>query len=423
VSRPWAFVNFLAGLVVLWVIGAAGWASRVIFALVGLALGAYALLPLVVHRRFRHQTEGGARNLDPNSPDIPEAVRAHWNRAAPRLTLAGFTRLGCVHEPGSSLNPERYVMVWFHHTTHVGAGVVVLVAGAPGTRRTESWTTMITRLVDGRQAETMNAADPANFAELAPGPLTQVPQLGDARQLYAVHSAVLSRWLGAGPDAPRETVQRGTDALVVYRTALRQWYERLAGAGWMRVESDGTTFRPTWAGAARLAWLNVWPALHLRRATTRRRGESLISGLGIVSPYASQSAPTPLRPVLPWVALAAVGFIVMLYAMTASLGAVSWAVIGIAGARFFNWRRRRLTSWRELLAGGALAIAGFVATTALVALRFAPSGQVGDGILAAGATLVVLPIALFTAGTIAVWQGWMRWSEARGEEYGLQPAE
>lgn len=224
-----------------------------------LADAIYALCPLVVRSGSRFASRC---RPEPMSPDrLPEEIATEFRRRIPEFANLGFERVGCF-DCGLLVNGARsYVAYFCNPTTNEFANVSAMrTLNGPA-----SYFEFSARFSNGRSIETNNNS----VLPLLPGNsdfrVFRFTAIDEPRTLLPIHRQLMEKYApGLCPlGEPRDAeIQR-------YARMIENFGPRQARDGYMkRHESDGS-YRLTWKGAFRTAWLGLWPVTLVRRTVHR----------------------------------------------------------------------------------------------------------------------------------------------------------
>ena len=361
----------------------------------------FGVVPFMVRRQMRQPTAGAAALL-PHDVPVPEETRAAWERAGERAAMLGYQPFVRMREPLAAQNAVRWIAGW----TRPGSAqslVVGVVTASSRVARTTVATSLVTRLEDGRQAETYIAEWPVLFDVFAPGPLLWLPPGTDLAMAERAHEALVARWLAARPGRVLPA-DPGADAPAACRTMMRGLAARLVAAGYYRLDDAPGTIRATWRGTLHAAWRSVPPVRELRRRRARRESERRLAQLGVS--MAPAPGPMLVRPTLAQLAAIAAGSLLAGAGMAISVGAVSWVVLGVCAARALAGARGRPSTALEALAGGAAGLLAFplAAATAWALWQGAPETAPSAAFVIT--SIVLEPALLFIAGAALLAFGW-----------------
>lgn len=398
----WNHASLLLAAVTVSIVGA-----TIVTVLAGAALlvaliALFGVVPFIVRRQLRQPTAGSAALL-PHDVPVPEETRDAWERAGERAAQLGYRPFVRMREPLAAQNAVRWIAGWTRPDGAHSLVVGVVTAGPRRVPTTRVATSLVTRLEDGRQAETYIADWPVLFDAFAPGPLLWLPPGTDLAVAERAHEALVAHWLAARPGRVLPPLPEA-DAPAACRATMRGLAARLVAAGYYRLDDAPGTIRATWRGTLHAAWRSVPPVRELRRRRTRRESERRLAQLGVSVPPPPR--PVLARPTLAQLAAIAVGSLLAGAGMAISVGAVSWVVLGVCAARAVAGARGRPSTALEALAGGAAGLLAFplAAATAWALWQGAPETAPSAAFVIT--SIVLEPALLFIAGAALLAFGW-----------------
>ena len=380
------FMTVLAGLVI-----------------VATLVGLFGVVPFIVRRQLRQPTAGAAALL-PDGVPVPDATRIAWEGVAVRAALLGYRPFVRMREPLAAQNAVKWIAAWARPDGAHSLVASVVTPGPGRTGRATVMTALVTRLSDGRQAETYIAEWPLLFDACAPGPLLWLPAGTELAAAANAHEALVARWLAARPGRVAPSSSAPADAPAACRTMMRELAARLVAEGYYRLDDAPGTIRATWRGTLHAAWRSVPPVRELRRRRMRHDVERRLEGLGVALPRTAGK--TRARPTLLQLAAIAAGLALAGTGMAISLGAVSWVVLGVCAARVVAARRGRPATVLEALAGGATGLLAFPFAVALAWGIWQGAPEAAPSAAFFMTSLVLEPALLFTAGAALLAFGW-----------------
>ena len=400
----WNHASLLLAAVAVSVVGATFVTVLAGVALAAAAVGLFGIVPFVVRRQLRQPTAGAAALLPADAP-VPDETREAWERVGERAAALGYRPFARLREPLAAQHAVRWIATW---TRASGAGATLLAAGVVtgGGRRSGGRTlvtSLVTRLADGRQAETYVAEWPVLFESLASGPLLWLPEGTDLAAAERAHEALVAHWLAARPGVVAAH-GAAADAPAAYRSHMRRLAGALIAEGYYRLDDAPGTIRATWRGTQHAAWRSVPPVRELRRRRARRLSGRHLARLGV--PMPERPARRFVRPTLAQVAALATGLVLAGAGMAISLGAVSWVALGVCAARVVASRRGRRSSALEALAGGAAGVLAFPLAVAMLWGLWRGTPEAAPDAALFITRVVLEPAGLFTAGAALLAFGW-----------------
>ena len=397
----WNHASLLLAAVAVSIVGATFLTVLAGAALIVALIALFGVVPFIVRRQLRQPT-GGSAALLPHDVPVPEETRVAWERAGERAAMLGYRPFVRMREPLTAQNAVRWIAGWTRPGSAQSLAVGVVTASSRGGRTTVA-TSLVTRLEDGRQAETYVAEWPVLFDAFAPGPLLWLPPGTDLAVAERAHEALVARWLAARPGRVLPA-DPGADAPAACRTLMRGLASRLVAAGYYRLDDAPGTIRATWRGTLHAAWRSVPPVRELRRRRTRGESERLLAQLGVAIPPVPRR--TAARPTLAQLAAIAAGSLLAGAGMAISVGAVSWVVLGVCAARAVAGARGRPPAALEALAGGTVGLLAFplAAATAWGLWQGAPETAPSAAFVIT--SIVLEPALLFIAGAALLAFGW-----------------
>jgi len=223
----------------------------------------YLLTPFLLHNSFRLAARCWIQAMPLDR--LPKETSAEIRRRICEFANLGFELAG-IFDCGVLTNETHsYVACFCNHTTNEFGNVTAMVTS----EGTASYFEFSSRFSDGRSIETNSNGIlplmPAN-PEIR---VFRFASVEEPRTLLPLHRQLTEKYapglcaLGEPRDAE---IQR-------YVRTIEGSGPRLAVAGYMKTDETGDSFRLTWRGAVRMAWLGLWPVTFLRKTIHRHAME------------------------------------------------------------------------------------------------------------------------------------------------------
>ncbi|HTZ30826.1 MAG TPA: hypothetical protein VMH31_00110 [Methylomirabilota bacterium] len=223
------------------------------------AAAIYGLTPLVVRSAFRVAARCNLERI--TLEQLPQAISQEFRRRISEFADLGFGLVG-VFDCGVLTNDTRsYVAYFCHHGTNEFANVTAMETPIGPA----SYFEISSRFADGSSIETnTNRVLPFLLANPAIR-VFRFPSVDEPFTLLRLHRQLTEKYAPGlcALGEPRDMeIQR-------YARTMEGFGPRLAKTGHLQLTDDGAAYRLTWKGAARTAWLGLWPVTFIRKAVHR----------------------------------------------------------------------------------------------------------------------------------------------------------
>ncbi len=219
---------------------------------------------------------GGGMNANPDLLPVdpsqwPPQVAQIMSRVEHDLYGMGFSIVARFRMPNGSGNTDTLLTMLVNYKSGDKAMITAIWGNANGVWTLGTlYTEFSTRFEDGHCFDTMNSKALGSFVS---GPLdvkTQVPQIKEAAELWALHRFVMRKHNPQG----RKIVYDMKDAEPYLRRVWREGFVEQAQFGMFA--ERGTRFLPTWKGAYRMTWGLMYPMKWVREAQLKSRAKEII---------------------------------------------------------------------------------------------------------------------------------------------------
>ena len=236
----------------------------------------YLGVPLLIRQTMKIHARPGMQPVTPRF--LPDDVKDYFEEVGPKLAALGFEPVACfVAENPASPNITPHVQLWISRRNGQMASANVFIVKHSGDKPPTIKTHLefVTKLSTGPAIVTNNAADLGAFKKTPASDTLYATRLLDPAQLHRLHT-----WreikLGAGPGVERFVPAAGAE-LAWFADAYEESIVRQVGTGYLQVVAgDVTAYQPTFVGAYRMTWAQMWPMKGLRRRAEDRRADAQI---------------------------------------------------------------------------------------------------------------------------------------------------
>ena len=150
-----------------------------------------------------------------------------------------------------------------------------LLVTAAGTRR-QFAILFQTRFEDGTEVTTANNQLSVGLPSLPETTVLWLPEVHNARQLYAVHSQVRDSLGGA-----KKRLSVGQDPAAFLSEGRHRHCAHFVKTGYYYLDETRGVYRPTWKGAVLMTWRLLWPIRPFYRAWRRWPTRELLREQGL----------------------------------------------------------------------------------------------------------------------------------------------
>ena len=236
--------------------------------------------PIALRSTFRFSSRCPLTQV--GTAELPSEVAAEIAGKIPELQNLGFEFLGSYDCGELAAHTHSYLGYFCNRVSNDFASVTVMLSG----RGIYSFLEFSSTFSNGRTFETNSNG----ILPLTPGdPLRRVfrfSEIKDARALYNVHRLLIEKY---APGLWTQGEPKGHEIQRFLR-AVENYGPRHAKLGYMKLSSDGETYRATWKGAFLMTWNGLWPSSLIRKAAYKQTMRAELQSLEIHGEAALQKA-------------------------------------------------------------------------------------------------------------------------------------
>ncbi len=239
----------------------------------------YLLGPILLRLNMTQQANPEVVPFPIDHPDLPEAVRDHFDYVTEELTRVGFDVVAGLALPRQMANVKAVILMFANRTTKDAAIATAIYADKLDPPLQTAYVEIVSRFRDGIVVQTNNSHQIGSFPLKEGYTNTQFPTVQKADRLYRIHQALAERH---GSDAGKVLrLDEGFhgDAAAYLAFAIREELEGQIPTGYMYLAPGGDVFRPTWKGAFLMCWALLFPWKQLRFARRDRKERRLLGEL------------------------------------------------------------------------------------------------------------------------------------------------
>lgn len=244
----------------------------------------YAGMPIVIRFAQKMRAHPHLNELDLTT--LPPGIGDYLTRTAGALTADGFAEPTYLAMPDQVPNVSAYLIMLVNRASGDKAMVTALFAQNVATPPT-LYVEFSTRHENGQVFDTLNSQTVGSFP---PGPQTvrtQTPSVQDPHRLLQVHRFVMDRAAVAGP----KSLYAPGEAVPYLGRVLIESYEAQVKRRWLYLDRAADAYRPTWVGAYRMTWPQLWPVKSLLTGRMRREEQAVLRSFEAAA-TAAHHAPT-----------------------------------------------------------------------------------------------------------------------------------
>jgi len=239
----------------------------------------FVLGPIFIRFTMRQSAEPDVSTFDPEHPKLPPEVKSHFRAVTDTLGSEGFEVVGGLALPHQMPN-VRLVMLAFRHRPNKDAAIAPLIyAETPmGTQLQTAYVEIISRYRDKTLVQTNNSHVLGAFGPRPLTTTTQFPMVENAGRLYRLHHALDARHAGDAKVLRLDEEFRG-DPVAYLKFAMIEELEGQVEAGTMYLSESEKVYRPTWKGAFKFVWQELWPWKTIRLRKRQKKAARLLREL------------------------------------------------------------------------------------------------------------------------------------------------
>jgi len=227
-------------------------------------------LPLVI--KFSANVKADPHFVPVDPSQWPLQVAQAIGRVEHDLYSMSFSIVARYRMPNATGNTDTLLTMLVNYQSGDKAMITAIWGQANGIWRLGTlYTEFSTRFEDGHCFDTMNSKTLSSFARSPLDVKTQVPQVQDAAELFALHRFVMSSRGMSG----RKVVYDMKDAGLYLRRTWRESFEEQGKFG--RYARSGDGFSPTFKGAYLMTWGQLPPISYIRNIQMKARAQKIVS--------------------------------------------------------------------------------------------------------------------------------------------------
>lgn len=240
----------------------------------------FFLVPLLTLATHRQEAEPDVYYLDEDTK-LPAIVRLHFGKVEEQLEELGFVAGDMLCLPHQMGNVKPIIQHFVHHQDRTPAMAVTMFVDINGTWKVGSqYVEFCTDFLDGSEVDTINSNDIGVFPEPDTKIVNWLSGINDLHRLYSAHCAMVD---AHGPAESRvlkcESEFRG-DLTESIAAGMTKDLERAARDGYLRLSTEGTHYRATFAGAYKITWKVLHPIKGLYRLYKKRVALRRLAAVG-----------------------------------------------------------------------------------------------------------------------------------------------
>jgi hypothetical protein len=241
--------------------------------------------PLLFMPFFRIEAKPTLQLVVPEELLLPSVVQQHLDAVETELDRRGFVNSGTLLVPSAVPSAISVLRIYINRASRVSAmanSVFTINKTKYGVHINRvQYVEFTTRYANGEVFNTLNPKVGGLFP-IPPRTLTvRVPWITDVGQLYEIHEAITAAKGPAGPKVLRLDAAYGGDIMAFVQGCACEELEQASAAGYLKLLTSGSHYRPTIYGAYRMTWKQLSPIRQLLARLDRRRAESLFREIGI----------------------------------------------------------------------------------------------------------------------------------------------
>lgn len=227
----------------------------------------YLGTPLLI--KFGPGTNAEPDLLPVDPSQWPAEVAQTMSRVEHDLYGMGFSIVARFRMPNANNNTDTLLTMLVNYKSGDKAMITAIWGKANNIWRLGTlYTEFSTRFEDGHSFDTMNSKVVGSFIRSPKDIKTQVPQIKEAAELWALHRFVMRKHAPSG----RKIVYDMKDAEIYLRRIWRETFREQAKFG--LYSEQGSQFKTTWKGAYRMTWALMWPMKGIRNSQMQARATS-----------------------------------------------------------------------------------------------------------------------------------------------------
>lgn len=239
----------------------------------------YVLGPILLRFTLTQQAEPEVVPFPVDHPDLPEAVRDHFDNVSEEMEAVGFEQVAGLALPRQTPNVKAVILMFANRTTRDAAIATAIYADKLTPPLQTAYVEIISRHRDDIVVQTNNSKQIGAFPHRPTVTNTQLSSVQHADRLYRLHQAIAERAAGGAVKVLRLDEEFHGDAAAYLARAMREELDGQILTGYMYLTSSGTIFRPTWKGAFLMCWALLFPWKQIRVARRDRKERRLLAEL------------------------------------------------------------------------------------------------------------------------------------------------
>ncbi len=255
-----------------------GWIVLLCLAAAGYVFG----VPLLILVTFRQDAHPVLQAVDPAELSLPSEAQDYQDLVRDGLESAGFQVEGSYLMPQQMENVRAILALFVNRSTMESAMAVTIYALAgSGWKLQTQYVEFNTRYRSGREINTGNTGEISTFPTPPNTLATHISWITDPLELYRVHQAITSAGgEGSEKELRLDAKYRG-DAATYLSEAIRGELEAACADGYIRLSSDGDSYKSTFVGAYLMTWTQLPPFKWFLAYSHRARVKRFLAELGV----------------------------------------------------------------------------------------------------------------------------------------------
>lgn len=216
---------------------------------------------------------------------LPPDCASFFAEKLDELRRLGFNELAVLECPSAGSNVKNYLLLMANQNEKILALLTAVIgiveSGDEGEAVSERknnprpqtfYLELVTKFASGEQVSSMNSTELSSFPARENTTILQVPQVQDSEKLLRFHLRALED-LKAGKEP---VLPRSEDWAAFTQSEISTHYDWVEkNTGLLILDKENENYRPSWLGAYKLTWMEMWPLKEIRRTLMKARAKKL----------------------------------------------------------------------------------------------------------------------------------------------------
>jgi len=236
--------------------------------------------PLLILSSFRQDAHPKIERVS-ETTNLPTFVSKQFDEADIDLRDSGFQLEDTLFLPQQTDNILIVLRLYTNRTAKDSAIVVTMVALIDKSWQVANqYCEFSSHFRDGSDFNTNNSGEVSAFRTPANTTTTRAPWIAECGDLYRAHCLIMKSEAGSKEKELRLLTKFNEDAVAFLKFAMEDEMERAVSDGYIKLGEGEGHYVPTFSGAYKMAWGQLWPFKRFVVATSDRKCRARLANAG-----------------------------------------------------------------------------------------------------------------------------------------------